>query len=586
MRPGLTQARSKQASSKEWRLRNPPKSPGRKRTSRRPANASTDTLRARILIASSDLGSRKHLARLLSGRWSIATASSSPGVLRSANAWRPDLVLCDVNAGNDGIHLLRELRAKSATRDLPVIFLSGAHPKSLSAQALEQGAADYVRRPVLLRELEARINRQLAHARTVASAHKALARAEQSLRAKDEFIMQLSHEIRNPLNAVMEWVALLQSGRLKAHARSHAYALLASSARLQQRLVDDLHDAQRLDDGALSLACELRTGLGPVVKAVVDSCRPGATLKGLRLHTFVAANTGPVNVDIHRLQQALWNLLSNAIKFTPPGGSVVVRCFATQDTVEVQVTDTGAGITREVMPYIFDRFRRGTDLIDGLGLGLAIVKGIVELHGGSVSAASEGPGRGARFNLRLPLATAMSRSDTTVRHKTPAPPKTPALQILLAEDHIETARAIQRLLAGRGHQVRHARAVAEAVTLAEENPPDLLICDFNLKDGSGIELLSRVRRTCSNVEHCRLPAIVMSGYLDEAIRARAHAAGFSRHLEKPIDSQTLLEAVQQVFAEARWPAARIDRSRRVRTPCTPADCMRPDAHPSLNAAPS
>ena len=534
-------------------MRNHPESPNRKRTARHRGNASTGITRARILIASSDPGTRKYLARLLSGRWSIATVSSSAAVLKSADADPPDLLLCDVKTGDDGIQLLRELRARSDMRDLPVIFLSDTHPKSLSAQALEAGAVDYVRRPVPKRELEARITRQLAHARAVSGAHEALSLAERSLRAKDEFIMQLSHEIRNPLNAIVEWVALLQSGRLKAPARSYAYELLASSARLQQRLVDDLRDAWQLDHGALSLNRELLAGLGPVVKAVVDSCRPGATLKHIRLPTFVMANTGPVSVDIQRLQQALWNLLSNAIKFTPSGGSVVVRCFTTQNAVEIQVTDTGAGITQEAMPHIFDRFRRGTDRFDGLGLGLAIVKGIVQLHGGSISAVSEGPGRGSSFTIRLPLAPALPEPDTTVPRNTPIFRKTPALRILLAEDHMETAKAIQRLLAGRGHQVRHASAVAEAVELAEESSPDLLICDLNLKDGNGVELLSQVRRTCSDAEQRRLPAIVMSGYGDEDSKARARAAGFDLYLEKPVDSQTLLEAIHQVFVEAQQP---------------------------------
>lgn len=536
-------------------MRNQPEIAGGKRTARHRDGTSRGTTRPRILIASSDLRTRKYLARLLSGRWSIATAGNSSGALKWADACPPDLVLCAVKTGNEGIQLLRELRARPDTRNVPVIFLSHAHPKLLSAQALEEGAADYVRRPVPRRELEARINRHLTQARTVSSAHQALAQAERSLRARDEFILQLSHEIRNPLNAVMEWVALLQSGRLKAPARSHAYELLASSARLQQRLMDDLRDAREIDHGALSLNCELLTGLGSVVKAVADACRPGATLKGIRLHTFVAARTGPVKVDIQRLQQALWNLLSNAIKFTPAGGSVTVRCLTAQNAVEIRVTDTGAGITPQAMPHIFDRFRRGTDLVDGLGLGLAIVKGIVQLHGGSIRAVSEGAGRGASFIVRLPLVSVSSRPDTTApRRSTPGSHDTPSLQILLAEDHIESAKAIQRLLAGHGHRVRHASAVTEAVELARESPPDVLICDLNLKDGSGVELLTQVRRTCSNTDHRGLAAIAMSGYLDEASKARTRAAGFSRHLEKPVDSQTLLEAVQQVFAEARQPA--------------------------------
>ena len=486
------------------------------------------------------------------------TASCNADALEAAATHPPELVLCDLEHGDEEMQLLRALKARSRTKDLPVILLSHARKSQLAVRALEEGAVDYVRRPVSGRELAARINVQLATSKPLSSANRARAAAEQSLRTCDTLVMQLSHELRNPLNAVIEWVSLLQSGRLRRSARNHAYELIASSARLQQRLLEDLRDEQRLAGGTFSLHCELMNSLGPTVKAVVDSCRPGAASKSIRLHTLVAADTGPVNMDVHRLQQALWNLLSNAIKFTPAGGSITVRCFATQTSVAVQVTDNGVGIARETMAHLFEPFRRGPEPADGLGLGLSIAKGITKLHGGSLSAASEGLGRGATFTIRLPLADAAARSATRAICKPIVSGKTPALRILLAEDHVETAKALERLLSGRGHQVRLANSVAEAVALATESPPDLLLCDLNLKDGTGVELLSRIRRACSNTRQGTLPAIVMSGYLDAQITARTHAAGFKLHLEKPVDPQHLLVAVQQVFAEARRISPRVN----------------------------
>jgi signal transduction histidine kinase len=456
------------------------------------------------------------------------------------------LVLCDLQRGDEEMQLLRALKARSRTKALPVILLSHAKQSHLAARALEEGAVDYVRRPVSGRELTARINVQLASKKPLSAANRARAAAEQSLRACDTFVMQLSHELRNPLNAVIEWASLLQSGRLRTSVKSHAYELIASSARLQQRLLDDLRDERRLARGSIGLNRELLTGLGPTVKVVVDSCRPGAASKGIRLHTLVAADAGPVNMDVQRLQQALWNLLSNAIKFTPPGGSITVRCFASQGSVQVQVTDNGVGIAADAMPYIFEPFRRGTELGDGLGLGLSIAQSITKLHGGSLSAVSEGIGRGATFTIRLPLADAAARPDARVTSNPSVSGNTPALRILLAEDHVETAKALQRLLSGRGHQVRQASSVAEAMALVAESPPDLLICDLNLKDGTGVELLSRIRRTCSNMRQRKLPAIVMSGYLDAQSKARTRAVGFDLHLEKPVDPQLLLVALQQV----------------------------------------
>jgi signal transduction histidine kinase len=515
------------------------------------ASILANSRRTQILIASRNAASRRYLVRLLSGRWSISIASCNREALKSAALSPPGLVLYDLERGDDTMQLLRDLKADSRTRSLPVILLSRARKGHMAVRALEEGAVDYIRRPVSGRELAARINAQLAGGKPLSNANRARAAAEQSLRVSDTFMMQLSHELRNPLNAVIEWASLLQQGRVRTSVRGHAYELIASSARLQQRLLDDLRDEQRLARGILNLNRELLTGLGPSVKVVVDSCRPVSAGKDILLRTFVAANTGPVEVDTQRLQQALWNLLSNAIKFTPQGGSITVRCYATSTSVEIQVTDNGVGIPREAMSHIFKPFRRATELGDGLGLGLSIAKGIMRLHGGSISAASAGIGRGATFTLRIPLADALARSDTEVKRNPIASGNVHALRILLAEDHVETAQALQRLLSGRGHQVRHANSVTEALELVTERPPDMLICDLNLKDGTGVELLSRIRGSHSGTGQDRLPAIVMSGYLDADSKARTRAAGFNLHLEKPVDPELLLAAIQQVFADTR-----------------------------------
>ena len=487
--------------------------------------------------------------RLLSGRWSVAIASGNGEALKSAASNQPALVLYDLERGDDTLQLLRDLKAHTRTRNLPVILLSRARKGHLAVRALEEGAVDYIRRPVSGRELAARINAQLAGSKPLSNANRARAAAEQSLRVSDTFMLQLSHELRNPLNAVIEWASLLQRGRMRTSVRSHAYELIASSARLQQRLLDDLRDEQRLARGILSLNRELLTGLGPSVKVVVDSCRPASAGKDILLRTFVAADTGPVEVDPQRLQQALWNLLSNAIKFTPPGGSITVRCYATSTSVEIEVTDNGAGIPREAIAHIFKPFRRATELADGLGLGLSIAKGIMRLHGGSISATSAGIGRGATFTLRIPLAGAVARTDTDVARNPVVSGNAQSLRILLAEDHFETAKALQRLLSGRGHQVRHATSVTEALELAMERPPDILICDLNLKDGTGLELLSRIRGAHSGTGRDRLPAIVMSGYLDADTKARTRAVGFNLHLDKPVEPEVLLAAIQQVFTD-------------------------------------
>ena len=211
-----------------------------------PASNVANSQRAQILIASRDAASRRYLVRLLSGRWTIAIASCNGEALKSAALSPPGLVLYDLERGNDTMQLLRDLKAHSRTRNLPVILLSRARKGHLAVRALEEGAVDYIRRPVSGRELAARINAQLAGSKPLSNANRARAAAEQSLRVSDTFMMQLSHELRNPLNAVIDWASLLQQGRVRTSVRSHAYELIASSARLQQRLLDDLRDEQQI----------------------------------------------------------------------------------------------------------------------------------------------------------------------------------------------------------------------------------------------------------------------------------------------------------------------------------------------------
>jgi CheY-like chemotaxis protein len=471
----------------------------------------------------------------------VATAAAEGAVLERVLAQAPDLILHELRTPHTSdLQLLRRLKSHAATRNIPVILLSSNAGSALRAQALEIGAADFVRRPVSTRELTARIKLWLLGAKP-----RNRSRPDP---AGDEILTTALHEIRNPLNAIIEWVSLLQTGKMTPAETSYAYELLASSAHLQRRVMEDLRDARQIATGALKLQVQWLAGVGPVINPVVDLCRPNAARKGIRIHTFVAHDTGPLMADPQRLQQVLWNLLSNAIKFTRRKGSIAVRCSRQEDAVEIQVSDTGVGISQQSMPHIFDRFRRGTHVGEGLGLGLSIVRGLVALHGGSVTAASGGPGHGATFTVRLPLAS--STDGAAPLPPTPKAPtdNTPGRRILLAEDHVDTARAVERLLTGNGHHVQHAGSIAEALLLATANPPDLLICDLNLEDGSGLDLLPRLRRLLATGP--ALPAIALSGFLDETERQRARTAGFAAQLEKPIDGPLLMTAIQQVSRKA------------------------------------
>src|SRR6185437_5001173 len=315
--------------------------------------------------------------------------------------------------------------------------------------------------------------------------------------------------------------------------------------------------------------------------------------KTLTVETSLETDAGTVNGDSERLQQVVWNLLSNAIRFTPPGGRIQLTYAHRDQNVELQVRDTGQGIAPEALPHLFERYWQGASLErrsrgQGLGLGLAIAYRIIELHGGSITATSEGAGRGATFTILLPLLAMESAQNAAAAEETPAADgDSPALssarmldaatseleaasssaqlhdlsmksntsdvpnalRILLVEDHEGVAKACRRLLTTHGHVVICAPTIAAATQFASDGRFDLLICDLSLPDGNGIELLSRLRshftRTGSDG---RLPAIAMSGSVYREDVERSLAAGFSQHLAKPFDEESLMGAVRKVAA--------------------------------------
>jgi CheY-like chemotaxis protein len=321
---------------------------------------------------------------------------------------------------------------------------------------------------------------------------------------------------------------------------------------------------------------------------VVDSFRPAALAKNLAVETALETGAGTVNGDSERLQQVVWNLLSNAIRFTPPGGWIQLRYARRGEHVELLVRDSGQGIAPEELPHLFERYWQGVSRerrSQGLGLGLAIAHRIIELHGGSIAAASDGEGRGATFTVTLPLhspdpqsppasegtetadldaaAAANSRmldaatselevaSSTAHLHELPmksddggAPH---ALRILLVEDHEGVAKACRRLLTSHGHFVVCVPSLAAATTVGERATFDLAICDLSLPDGSGIELLSRIRSRFARLgSKGQVPAIAISGSVYDEDVARSLQAGFAAHLAKPFDEERLLAAVRGV----------------------------------------
>ena len=388
--------------------------------------------------------------------------------------------------------------------------------------------------------------------RLLASEREARSEAEHANRAKDHFLAILSHELRTPLNPILlAATAMLERPPAPDELRP-ALEMIRQNVNLQARLIDDLLDVMRVVRGKMPLQWEVADAHALIGRAV-EVCRSEVEGKGIRLETDLAAGHHHVNADMERLQQVLWNLLRNAVKFTPAGGTVTIRTRNEGDSnpqgdnLVIEVADTGIGIEPDALSRIFDPFQQGETTITrkygGLGLGLAIGRGIVEAHGGTLDAESDGTGRGATFRVALgSLPEPDVARDGRGHSHAPAPPPDPGrLNILLVEDDPTTLRLLARLLRGMGHEVEPADTLARASEVAEADGFDLIISDVGLPDGTGLELMRAI-----TARRGRVPSIALTGYGMEEDIVRSREAGFSAHLTKPIDFMKLEEMIRQV----------------------------------------
>jgi signal transduction histidine kinase/ActR/RegA family two-component response regulator len=387
-------------------------------------------------------------------------------------------------------------------------------------------------------------------ARLLAREREARAEAEAANEAKDRFLATLSHELRTPLTPVLAIASGLAADELIPPGARRQLETILRNVELEARLIDDLLDLTRIARGKLDLRQEV-TDLRKVVEHTIEiSCAREVAAGRLRVVTELAAEDHRLWADPSRLTQVLWNLLNNAVKFTPAGGTITVRSALEPERLVLQVSDTGAGLDPEAMPYIFNAFEqgriRGPRRTGGLGLGLAISKAIAEMHGGTLSAASEGHGHGATFTLVLPRGRdlpAAAEAPRTEGESEDLKSAVPSLRILLVEDHADTAEAMAELLRLLGHEVTVAGDVATALAAGEaaasRGALDLLVSDLGLPDGSGLDVMRALARF-------GVPGIALSGYgMEEDVR-RSHEAGFSRHLTKPVGLPALESAISRL----------------------------------------
>ena len=371
--------------------------------------------------------------------------------------------------------------------------------------------------------------------------------AQEANRLKDEFLSTLSHELRTPLNAIFGWARILRARHLDP-STAHAVEVIERNAEAQIRLIEEVLDVSRIITGKMTLAAEA-IDIRVVVRAAIDMVRPGMHAKRIRLEERIDEVPTVVG-DGHRLQQVFWNLLSNALKFTGEDGTITVSLRDAPPHVEFEIADTGVGIRRDVLPFVFDRFRQADSSMKrthgGLGLGLAIVRHIVELHGGTVRAVSEGEGYGASFVIRLPSA-ARAMPDVA-RTATSSPSTTaPALRgrtILVVEDHDDARDLIASVLDGAGGRVLAASTTAEGLAHARRERPDVLLADLGLPGEDGYVLLARFRAIYPDV-----PAIALTAYARATDRRRALAAGFAHHVIKPVDPNQLVDLIVKVIEQ-------------------------------------
>ncbi|HEX8888380.1 MAG TPA: response regulator [Pyrinomonadaceae bacterium] len=525
---------------------------------------------ARLLVVDDEENLRITTAAILEQEgYHVETASSGTEAVSLLENAEFDLVLTDLHMeGGDGLSVLAEIRRR-APLTISVVLTGFASVESAIA-ALQQGAYDYLVKPCDIDEMKHTIKRGVEHRRLMLAEQEARTNLEQlnrdlerrvekrtaelsllneeleeANRAKDIFLATLSHELRTPLTPVLGWINLLRNGNLDSDGIEQALDAIERNARLQSRLIDDLLDISRIATGKLRF--DPKPGdLNSVVEASVETVRSSAAMRRVELDSELTDTPLVVLCEPVRLQQIVWNLLSNAIKFTEAGGRVSVQTRRDGQSASVIVEDTGIGIEPDFLPHVFDRFRQAdgsrTRRHGGLGLGLAIVQALAKLHGGSVKAESEGVGRGSRFTFTLPLAATETYVEEHEEHPLSSEVNQ---QVLIIEDSPDTLLLLCTLFEQKGCRIMPATSGAEALRLASETKPTIIVSDIGMPDMDGYELLMKLHRLPGLGD---VPAIAISGYAMEEDRERATNAGFAAHMAKPVNVEELFALIQKLTA--------------------------------------
>jgi signal transduction histidine kinase len=546
----------------------------------------------------------------------LVRARSGRAALREVLARDFALILLDVAMPDlDGYETAALIRQRERSRDTPIIFLTANYRSDIHVfRGYSVGAVDYIFKPftpevlqskvavfvelftkreALKRhgqalqlahdELEARVRdrtgelaaanaalrAEIAERARIEADRLALFEREQAARAtaeavnrmKDEFLATLSHELRTPLNAILGWAHLLISGKADDATTQRALGVIRNNAMAQSQLIEDILDVSRIIGGKLRLNLA-PVSLRAVIEEALDSVTPAAGAKSITIVRRLE-EVEPITGDKDRLQQVFWNLLSNAVKFTPRDGRVVVSLARAGADAIIAVEDSGIGITADFLPYVFDRFTQAdgsaTRRHGGLGLGMAIVRHLIELHGGTVRAFSEGENRGATFTAMLPMRAVIVQDSPEAFHPEARPempavlPHLDGIRILVVDDEPDARSFLSALLQKQGAAVWAAGSTAEAIDAFGAARPDVLVSDIAMPGQDGYDLIRHVR-DLSPDEGGLTPAIALTAYARPEDAETALAAGYQRHLRKPVVVPDLIGAVAALAAAAATPA--------------------------------
>jgi signal transduction histidine kinase/CheY-like chemotaxis protein len=455
-------------------------------------------------------------------------------------------------------HLIETFNRQPVWSDLPVVLFAGSSNNSekLLTTIGTRLNATIVERPIRVAMLISAVRGALRARQKQYQTRDLLNRLEDSDRQKDLFLATLSHELRTPLNSILGWIQLLR-GKPDTIDANHGLEVIERNAKAQSEIISDILFVSRIITGKLTLNLK-PIDLVPVIQQAVEVVLPSVEAKNIQMNVFFDPDVRQIKGDHDRLKQVFWNILSNAVKFTPPHGRIDVSAFVRGAHVEIEIRDTGMGIEPDFLPLIFERFSQAdssyTRKVGGLGLGLAIVRHLIEIHGGSVSVASEGANRGATFTIKLPVLTARQTASAAAANgnaqknaeaeKASAPPE--GIHVLLVEDNDDSREMLAVLFAQSNLQITAVASAAEALAELERIKPDVLISDIGMPDQDGYALIRQVRARPPE-KSGSIPAIALTGYASLQDRDLALQAGYQEHLSKPVDTDELLELVKKLL---------------------------------------